>query len=78
MALSPDDIVDLAEQLRDLGVVEFSTGDVYVKFREGTVVPAEATRGGQSPGEHPPTGRDLRSQAEKQGIGPPSWPGSDK
>ncbi len=75
--MAPDDIVDLAEQLRDLGVAEFSVGDVHVKFRKGTVVPAEVERGGKSPGEHAPTGRDLRSVAEKQGIGPPRFPGSD-
>lgn len=76
--MDPDDAMELAEQMRDLGVEEFTLGDLHVKFRSGVVVPAEATRGGKSPGEHTPPGRSLRDTATAQGIGPPSFPGSAK
>ena len=75
--MTAEDIVDLTEQMRDLGVSKFSVGDVAVEFRSDTVVAREAERGGKSPGEHVPAGRDLRSTAKAQGIGPPSFPGSD-
>jgi hypothetical protein len=37
----PEDIVDLAERLRDLGVSEFTIGGLHVKFRDDAPFKAE-------------------------------------
>ncbi len=74
------DIVDLAEQLRSLGVSEFSVGDVRVVFAVGTVpVPREAVR--EDTDREAASSRAMNAtilqRAEAQGIGRPKFPGQE-
>lgn len=71
-ALDIEAFADLARALRAEGVTEFRCGDVYLRLdgrAEGLHTPAPRA-------EHPPEPRDLRSTAQRQGIGPLRFPGA--
>lgn len=69
--MTPDDFVDLAHQLRDLGVAEFWYADYHVKFRPDALVPKEV----EAREDKPAPKKDLR-QITADAFGHINFPGN--
>ena len=79
-SLDPVDIVDLAEQLRKLGVAEFSVGDVRVVFTPGAVVEPRVAVMEDTDYEASVNSKindTVLARAQAQGIGKPKFPGQE-
>lgn len=70
--LSPDELVDLAHQLRDLGVSEFSLHGFFVKFKDAIALPEEVS---YEKVASPPVPRTLNDRAKQFGLGKLPFPG---
>lgn len=73
MDLDSDELVALADKLRSIGVVEFSVGEIHIKFTGGyatpkTMEPQEKAQ----PAKRPQTTREMIEER----WGPTTFPGN--